>query len=115
MSHRAETWIRRISPRRLVTPCSFLWIAAALVAVYLVCDGLGWREYTSVLSGTAEPGNSSDLCWLLGVIYVVAYLGVTVVAPILVLATGIFLVLLRVSRQGPIVDGPACRETCNNP
>ena len=69
-----------------ITPGGFLWLAAALVLVYLVCDGLGWREYTSVLSGTVEPGDQGGRFLAPGLIYVAAYLGFVVAAPLLALA-----------------------------
>ena len=69
------------------------------MVVYLVCDGLGWREYTSVLSGTVEPGDQSGGFLVLGLIYVVAYLGFVVAAPILILAACVFSLLLRLGRR----------------
>jgi hypothetical protein len=99
MTDRAASWIRWILPRRLVTPCGFLWIAAAVLVVYLIGDGLGWREYTSILSGTVEPGQPGGRFLVLGVIYVLAYLGFVVAAPILVLAAAIFSLLLRLGRR----------------
>ncbi|MGO8688990.1 MAG: hypothetical protein ACLQLG_05095 [Thermoguttaceae bacterium] len=108
MTDHAGSRIRWIFPRRLVTPGGFLWLAAALVLVYLVCDGLGWREYTSVLSGTVEPGDQGGRFLVPGLIYVAAYLGFVVAAPLLALAAGVFSLLLRLwGRGGARKQNPA--------
>ncbi len=82
---------RLILPRRLVSPGGFVRAALALSLLYAVCHGLGWREHTAFLSGGEPLG-------LRGVIYVVAYLGFVLVVPILVLAAGVFGLLLRPQR-----------------
>ena len=72
--------------------------AALLVAFYGLCQAAGLREYTGFLSGT-HPGTLAPLpSALLGLIYLVAYLGATLLAPILLLAAG-FLGLGRLARH----------------
>jgi hypothetical protein len=95
---RAKNLILAVAPRRLVTPCGFVWAALALCLLYAVCHGLGWREYTGFLCGSAPLGERAALCLVPGIVYVVAYLGFVLVAPILVLASGIFALLVRPRR-----------------
>jgi len=52
-----------------------------LAAPLVVCHLLGWREHTSVLSGTV-PGAGAALA---GLVYVAAWLAAVLAAPILLL------------------------------
>ena len=55
---------------------------------YGLCQVAGLRDYTGFLSGT-QPGTLAPLPGaLLGVLYLVAYLGATLLTPILLLAAG---------------------------
>jgi hypothetical protein len=77
-----------------------LLIRAVIILVAFGClHLLNAREYTSMLSGTAptEAGLSlGQSLW--GSAYLVVYLAVTVTAPILILAAGIYFILTRLSR-----------------
>jgi hypothetical protein len=94
------------APRRLVTPRGFVWAAAALCLLYAVCHVLGWREYTAFLSGSAPAAERANLCLALGIVYAVAYFGFVLLAPILLIAAGIFALLLHARR--------ADRTVCEN-
>ena len=96
MMGRLKNFIAAAAPRRLFSPLGFVWMAVAACLLYAVCHGLGWREYAAFLSGSAP---ASDLCLGLGIVYVIAYFGFVLVAPILFLAAGIFAVLLRLRRS----------------
>jgi hypothetical protein len=89
-----------IVPRRLIGPGGFLWAALGLCLLYFICHLMGWREYTAFLSGSAPPGEQGTHGLLLGVVYMAAYFGFVLVAPVLVLASGIFALLLRPWRRG---------------
>ncbi len=106
MIGRARNFIVAVAPRRLFTPRGFLGAAAAVCLLYAVCHVLGWREYTAFLSGSAPAGEPADLCLVLGIVYAAAYFGFVLVAPILLLASGIFALLLH-ARQ---VDRPASKS-----
>jgi hypothetical protein len=71
--------------------------AAMLVALYVIANLAGLREFTSVLCGTMD---SMVLGWrmsaFLGLLYVFVYLGFILVAPMLLIAAG----LLAVFRNG---------------
>lgn len=84
------------------TPHHTVWLFVGgriLAVLYVTFDGLGWREHTSFLSGTGPTGNDSEPSLVRGGIYVLAYMGFVLVAPVLVLAAGIFAILLRITRR----------------
>ena len=100
----------------------FIWgwlaLAAGFVLFYLVCEALGWRAFTCALSGTlplGPAGPSLELA-MLGLVYVIAYLGATLLAPVLALAAGIQWIgqhfLRRPARDVPGADK---REETNEP
>lgn len=65
---------------------------------FAVLQAIGGRTCTSVISGTLPPGTAHPLLAnLLGVAYVVAYVGVTLVAPILILAWGLLWLQERIA------------------
>lgn len=70
--------------------------AAALVAVYAVCHIAGLRDYTSIICGTEPPPGSPAWLMILGPVYIAAYLGFTVVAPILLIAAALLAAARRV-------------------
>lgn len=67
-----------------------LLLRAALIALaYGVCHLLGWRDYTSILSGTVPASDGvalRNLHSLLGLLYVFAYFAFVLIAPILAIA-----------------------------
>ena len=71
--------------------------AVALAAIYAVCHLAGLREYTSIICGTQPPPGSPAWLMVLGPVYLAAYLGFTVVAPILLLAAGLLAIARRAS------------------
>ena len=79
-----------------LTPGGLL-VRAALVAVFFAaCHLAGWREHTTFLSGTpASAGGSVNTSALLGVVYMAAYFGLVLLAPILVLAAGLLFAFER--------------------
>jgi amino acid permease len=64
----------------------FLHSAAVFSALFCVIHLLGFRQYTSILSGTASFSFIKNAC---GVIYLVLYIAVVVYVPILVIAAGL--------------------------
>ncbi|MFN2271377.1 MAG: hypothetical protein ACK2US_11105 [Anaerolineae bacterium] len=75
-----------------------LFLCAGLIAVvFLVCHVAGFREYTSVLSGTYTGMGSAAS----GLLYAVASLAFVIVAPILAIdAGGLFLLNLACAALG---------------
>src|SRR5580704_18005473 len=66
--------------------CRRLLVAAAvLVGAYGIADGLGLRQYTSIISGTMSAGDWTSSVFLC-IIYIGLYFGAVLAAPILALA-----------------------------
>ena len=65
-----------------------LLLRAALVAVaYGVAHAAGWREYTSILCGTAPGGDPKAVSAVaFGVAYVILHFAFVIVVPVLLLA-----------------------------
>lgn len=67
-----------------------LLLCAALIGLaFLVCHVAGFRESTSVLSGTYTGAGSVAS----GLVYAAAYMGFVILAPILVLGAGVSFLL----------------------
>ncbi len=82
--------IRQLWRAPLFSPTGLLVRAVLLTVVYLVLHLAGWREYTSILCGTAPTGNLGDRqAQLYGLIYVLCHFAVVVSVPILVIAAGL--------------------------
>jgi hypothetical protein len=74
-----------------------LLIGAVLIGlVFLVCHAAGFRESTSVLSGTYTGAGSAAP----GLAYAVVYMGFVILAPIFVLGAGVLFLLDVVFARG---------------
>ncbi|TFH13790.1 MAG: hypothetical protein E4H02_11155 [Lentisphaerales bacterium] len=81
----------------LLSPRGFLKRAAVLTVVFAVFHVAGLREMTSFLCGMAPmTGGAAKLSALMGLGYVVSYLGFIVIVPILVIASALLLVSSRI-------------------
>ena len=60
--------------------------AVALLVIWLVLHALGWRECVSVLSGTLPDHWNWEAAVLAAISYLLAYFGVVLVAPALLLS-----------------------------
>lgn len=78
-----------------------LTVAGVLLVLYLGVELLGWRQHTTFLSLTPSDtvSHSGDNAFA-GTVYIALYIGTTVAAPILVIATGIELLLSRLVSGG---------------
>ena len=86
------------SPKGLLVRAGFLFV------LFVICHLAGFREYTSVLCGTpAAPGATAHLLAFLGLIYVLMYLFLTVVVPVLIIAAGLLFVYER-------INGACCKD-----
>lgn len=82
-----------------LSPKYLLLRALTLFALFLLVQLAGMREYTIFLSGTAaSPEVGLKLSAFYGMIYISLYIGTVVVAPILVLAAGVLMVLGRLNK-----------------
>lgn len=96
-----RSWVRSIPSSR-----PFLSRAVTLAAVFVLLHLAGLRSYTSFLSGTI-PGSGAEARWpvFLALMYILAYLAVTVMVPVLVIAAGLLFAARRLAaprRNGPV-------------
>ena len=70
--------------------------ALILIVLFLLCHLAGLRVYTSVLTGTFIPiAGSTQLASLFGILYALLFLAAVLVAPILLIASGLLYLLER--------------------
>ena len=77
-----------------LSPGGLLIRALVLITVFIAWHLAGMRIYTSVLTGTFTPVlGSTQLGSLFGILYLLAFLASVLVAPILLIASGILFLL----------------------
>jgi len=78
------------------SPQGFVQRALVIGAGFLLVHLAGLYEYTSVLNGTIGPGSTGwAMSAFLGVAYIIIYLALVILAPVLILAAGILTVWQR--------------------
>lgn len=76
--------LRELIRAPLLSPFGFVARALLLAVVFGICELAGWREHTTFISGTAtsaDTGISASVTR--GLIYMLAYFGFVLAAPIL--------------------------------
>jgi len=79
--------LREFTCAPFLSPRGFVTRALLLTFIFGICELAGWREHTTFISGTAtsvDAGINSSVTF--GLIYMLAYFGFVLVAPILLLA-----------------------------
>ena len=80
----------------LLTPSGLIARAALGILVFIVLHVIGFRAYTTLLSGTSPTGEQVAYVDMLKMVaYVLSYLFTTMVAPILVIAAVVLTVLQK--------------------
>ncbi|HEY6226904.1 MAG TPA: hypothetical protein VI282_07260 [Verrucomicrobiae bacterium] len=72
--------------------------ALAIFAMFAILNALGWREFTSVTSGTFPHGATAMEASVKALAYMAAYFGSVLVAPVLIIAAAIRFGLEQVFR-----------------
>ena len=102
--------VRPASQGSLPSALYLLEWAGLLTVLFIIAHLAGLRDFTSVLNGTV---GSTTMDWntaaLLGVAYVLIYLGVVLVVPILVLAA----LILKIWRKILATKGAADESRAN--
>jgi hypothetical protein len=81
-----------------LSPRGFVARAMLLAVVFGACELAGWREHTTFISGTATSADTGiDVSVTVGLIYMLAYFGFVLVAPILVIAAALMWIARRFS------------------
>jgi len=87
-------------PTRCITPRGLALRAVEFAAPFLIAHLLGLRRFTSVLCGTMDTGElAGPFSALAGLVYVLLYLGATVVAPILAIGAGLLWSVQHIARR----------------
>ena len=80
----------------LLTPSGLVVRAALGVLAFIILHAIGFRTYTTILSGTSLTGEQVEYVDTLKMVaYVISYLFATIVAPILLIAAVVLTVLQR--------------------
>jgi len=96
------TWrrIRATWRTEFCTPKDFVKRAIMIAAAFGLAHLLGLREFTSLLNGTTGSTNMSwQLAIFLGLIYIVLYFALVILAPILLIAAGLLKAGERLRRK----------------
>jgi hypothetical protein len=98
-----KLWAQRPTILRraaFLSPKDLLQRAAAITVIFVILHLAGLREYTSILNGTV---GSVALGWklsgFLAVVYILFYLALVVLVPILILAAGLLLAWEKISER----------------
>ncbi len=90
---RCIKWLLRSSP---FTPSGLVARAVILFLAFVLLHAMGFRHYTTVLSGTSPTGGPVGMFEVIvATTYMVSYFGVTVAAPILLIASLVLNLLQR--------------------
>ena len=92
--------LRELIRAPLLSPMGFVARALLLTLFFGVCELAGWREHTTFISGTvttADTGINSSVTF--GLIYMLAYFGFVLAAPVLLLAATFLTIWRRFTRR----------------
>jgi hypothetical protein len=96
---------------RIFSPMGFLFRAVIIVAIFLLLEALGLRKYAMVISGTSPTADAQDMFAMgLACLYLLFYVAVIVLAPILFLAS-LFFYLLTLKVRKPREDSRDSKAT----
>ena len=87
----------------LIAPRALLFWATTMLIAFGIVHALGWREFTTVLSGTVPKDNTEAEAAFKAVTYMAAYFATVLVAPILLIAAGLNLAIERICRTSRAV------------
>ncbi len=71
------------------SPLGFLVWAALIGVLFATVHLLGWRDATTILTGTVQTGLTAETAAAKAMVYLIAYFGAVLAVPILVLAAAL--------------------------
>ena len=93
---RLKALYNRVRTTPLFSPGGFLLRAGLILLLYFVAHMAGFRDYVSVLSGTAPQGVlGQTVSSYLGIVYLLLYVAAVGIVPVLIVAALVFAVLER--------------------
>lgn len=84
--------------RLFVGPRVLLFYALTILVGFGALHALGWREFTTVLSGTIPKGNTESEAAFKALAYMTAYFGTVLAAPIMLIAAALSFAVERMFR-----------------
>jgi hypothetical protein len=76
---------------------AFFTRALLILALFAILHLLGWRDYTSFISGTTSGGIND----IFGIAYFIMYSLALYLAPVLLIASAIFVLITRLAKAEP--------------
>lgn len=81
-----------------IGPRALLFWAVTILIAFGIVHALGWREFTTVLSGTIPKDNTEAEAAFKALAYMTAYFATVLIAPICLIAAALSLVIERLYR-----------------
>jgi len=94
----AEKFFRFAEPmHKTISVSGLLKRSFFLLIFFLLCHLTGLRVFTSVLCGTFQgSGITRFLSAFLGILYIAMYIAATIICPILVIASGMLWLIIKI-------------------
>ncbi len=105
MTRQVKGMLRMMFIGGLLSPKGWILRAGLLLAIFGILHLLGWRDDTRIISGTSLDGHATIIH---GLLYGLAYFAAMLVCPILILAAGLYALLMRFV---PSMKSSICTET----
>jgi hypothetical protein len=103
MNAEGRKWFKGLLRAGVFTAKGLVLRGLLIGAAFAICEAAGFREHTTFLSGTAATAGGWNASVICGVIYIVAYLGCVVLAPVLMVAATLLVVWEKVRPRTPPV------------
>ncbi len=95
--------IRRLLRAPWYSPVGLILHGLLFLVLFLACHLAGWRECTTILSGTSPSGDIADKsAQLRGIVYVLTWFGMLLLTPIFLIAAGLVALYNRIKSASPV-------------
>ena len=110
MIDRIKSWYRQMRALKWLSPGSFVLCAVTFAGLFLAMHLAGWREQTSVFCGTFPKDQGQQIAQgFEAVCYTLFYFASVIMAPILVLAAGVYRGLVALESR-PRQENPSSQS-----
>jgi TRAP-type C4-dicarboxylate transport system permease small subunit len=85
------------------SPVGLVLHGLLFLGLFLACHLAGWRDCTTILSGTSPTGDIADKsAQLRGILYVLTWFGALLLTPIFLIAAGLVALCNRLKSVSPV-------------
>ncbi len=85
------------------SPVGLILHGLLFLVLFLACHLAGWRECTTILSGTSPTGDIADKsAQLRGILYVLTWFGMLLLTPIFLIAAALVALYNRIKSASPV-------------